>query len=110
MCEQAIGSAIKTSVASSWHFISTYKSNRFRGTVREPCSRKKIRNPGIQRALLEETKKSAYFKHPDFSAAKIKKKCANYARKYGIVRIVPYTIGLTVASGIACSRFVAPSV
>ena len=29
-------------------------------------------------------KKSAYFTHPDFSAAKIKKKCANYASKYGI--------------------------
>jgi hypothetical protein len=28
-------------------------------------------------------KKSAYFTHPDFSAAKIEKKCANYARKYG---------------------------
>jgi hypothetical protein len=30
-------------------------------------------------------KKSAYFTHPDFSGAKIeKKKCANYASKYGI--------------------------
>jgi len=31
-------------------------------------------------------KKSAYFTHPDFSAAKIekKKRCANYASKYGI--------------------------
>jgi hypothetical protein len=29
--------------------------------------------------------KSAYFTHPDFSAAKLeKKKCANYASKYGI--------------------------
>jgi len=29
-------------------------------------------------------KKSAYFTHPDFSAAKIEKKWANYASKYGI--------------------------
>ena len=28
-------------------------------------------------------KKSAYFTHPDFSAAKLEKKCANYASKYG---------------------------
>jgi hypothetical protein len=27
--------------------------------------------------------KSAYFMHPDFSAAKLEKKCANYASKYG---------------------------
>ena len=27
--EQAIRSAIKTSVASSWHFISTYEVNKF---------------------------------------------------------------------------------
>jgi hypothetical protein len=32
-------------------------------------------------------KKSAYFTHPDFSAAKIEKKCANYARKYGIFEV-----------------------
>jgi len=31
-------------------------------------------------------KKSAYFTHPDFSVAKIEKKCANYANKYGICR------------------------
>jgi len=30
-------------------------------------------------------KKSAYFMHPDFSAAKIEKKCANYASKHGII-------------------------
>jgi hypothetical protein len=29
-------------------------------------------------------KKSAYFKHPDFAAAKIEKKRANYANKYGM--------------------------
>jgi hypothetical protein len=29
-------------------------------------------------------KKSAYITHPDFSAAKLGKKCANYASKYGI--------------------------
>ena len=29
-------------------------------------------------------KKSAYFTLPDFSAAKIEKKCANYTSKYGI--------------------------
>jgi hypothetical protein len=59
-------------------------------------------NSGIQRALLEETKriiknaksdsrafrglktgKSPYFTYLDFSAAKLKKKCANYASKYG---------------------------
>jgi hypothetical protein len=28
-------------------------------------------------------KKSAYFTHPDFSEAKIEKKCANYVSKYG---------------------------
>jgi hypothetical protein len=28
--------------------------------------------------------KSAYFTHPDFSAAKLEKKCENYASKYGI--------------------------
>jgi hypothetical protein len=28
--------------------------------------------------------KSAYFTHPDFSAGKLKKKCANYRSKYGI--------------------------
>jgi hypothetical protein len=28
-------------------------------------------------------KKSAYFTHPDFSGAKIEKKCANYASKFG---------------------------
>jgi hypothetical protein len=27
--------------------------------------------------------KSAYFTHPDFSKAKLEKKCANYASKYG---------------------------
>jgi hypothetical protein len=27
--------------------------------------------------------KSAYFTHPDFSAIKLGKKCANYASKYG---------------------------
>jgi hypothetical protein len=27
--------------------------------------------------------KSAYFTHPDFTAAKLEKKCANYASKYG---------------------------
>ena len=34
--------------------------------------------------IKTSTKKSAYFTHPDFSATKIKKKCANYASKYGI--------------------------
>jgi hypothetical protein len=35
--------------------------------------------------IKTSTKKSAYFTHPDFSAAKIeKKKCPNYASKYGI--------------------------
>jgi hypothetical protein len=29
--------------------------------------------------------KSAYFTHPDFSAAKLEKRCANYASKYGIL-------------------------
>jgi hypothetical protein len=28
-------------------------------------------------------KQTAYFTHPDFSAAKVEKKCANYASKYG---------------------------
>jgi hypothetical protein len=28
--------------------------------------------------------KSAYFTHGDFTAAKLEKKCANYASKYGI--------------------------
>jgi hypothetical protein len=28
--------------------------------------------------------KSAYFTHPDISVAKLKKKCVNYASKYGI--------------------------
>jgi hypothetical protein len=28
-------------------------------------------------------KKSTYFIYPDFSAPKIKKKCANYVSKYG---------------------------
>jgi hypothetical protein len=28
-------------------------------------------------------KKSAYFTHPDFSVAKLEKRCANYASKYG---------------------------
>ena len=32
---------------------------------------------------ISTKKKSAYFTHPDFSAAKIEKKCANYACKYG---------------------------
>jgi len=32
-------------------------------------------------------KKCAYFTHPDFSAAKIGKKCANYASKYGNVSL-----------------------
>jgi hypothetical protein len=27
--------------------------------------------------------KSAYFTHPDFSAVKLEKKCANYASKHG---------------------------
>jgi hypothetical protein len=36
------------------------------------------------RSRPPQKKKSAYFTHPDFSAAKIgKKKCANYASKYG---------------------------
>jgi hypothetical protein len=84
------------------------KSDKFRGTVREPCGTKRIRNSGIQRALLEELEellqnaksdirafrgtkagKSAYFTHPDFSATKLgKKKCANCASKYGI-HIIP---------------------
>jgi hypothetical protein len=33
-------------------YTASYK--RFRGTVRELCSRKRIRNSGIQRALLEK--------------------------------------------------------
>jgi hypothetical protein len=33
------------------------KSDKFRGTVREPCGTKRIQNCGIQRALLEETKR-----------------------------------------------------
>jgi hypothetical protein len=68
------------------------KSDKFRGAVQGPCSTKGIRNYGIQRALLEKTKKlltnaksesrafrgpkagkSAYFTHPDFSAAKLGK-------------------------------------
>src|SRR5215510_9078551 len=40
-----------------------------------------------------QNKKSAYFTHPDFSAAKLEKKCANYGRNYGIyltsVRLTP---------------------
>jgi hypothetical protein len=71
------------------------KSGKFRGTVREPCSTKRIWNSGIQRALLKETKiiiknaksdsrafrdpkagKSAYFTHLDFSAAKLEEKSA----------------------------------
>jgi hypothetical protein len=32
--------------------------------------------------------KSAYFTHPDFSAAKLDKKCANYASKYGILLMI----------------------
>jgi hypothetical protein len=35
--------------------------------------------------------KSAYFMHPDFSAAKLEKKCANYASKYGICFTAPLT-------------------
>jgi hypothetical protein len=31
---------------------------------------------------------SAYFTHPDFSAAKLGKKCANYGSKYGTLYIV----------------------
>jgi hypothetical protein len=30
-----------------------------------------------------KTGKSAYFTHPDFSGAKLEKRCANYASKYG---------------------------
>jgi hypothetical protein len=73
-------------------YTASYKLKvMFRGTVREPCSTKRIWNSGIQRALLEETKtiikknektdsrafrvpkagKSTYFTHPDFSAAKL---------------------------------------
>jgi hypothetical protein len=67
---------------------------------------KKKENSGIQRALLEETKrfiknsksgsrafrgpkagKSTYFTHPGFSAAKLKKKCRNYMSKYSILLI-----------------------
>jgi hypothetical protein len=29
-------------------------------------------------------KKSIYFTHPDFSAAKLEKKCANYVSKHGM--------------------------
>jgi hypothetical protein len=32
-------------------------SDKFSGTVREPCGTERIRNYGIQRALLEETKR-----------------------------------------------------
>jgi hypothetical protein len=34
------------------------KSDKFRGTVPEPCSRMKIRNSGIQRALFEGKKEA----------------------------------------------------
>jgi hypothetical protein len=44
------------------------KSDKFHGTVQEPCSRKRIRNSGIQRALLEETKISAK-KYKSYSRA-----------------------------------------
>jgi hypothetical protein len=37
----------------------------------------------IKPRLRPPQKKSAYFTHPDFSAAKIEKKCANYSSKYG---------------------------
>jgi hypothetical protein len=33
------------------------KVEKFRGTVREPCGTERIRNSGIQHALLEETKR-----------------------------------------------------
>jgi hypothetical protein len=74
-------------------YTASYKLKvMFRRTVREPCGTERIRNSGIKRALLEETKllrnaksdsrafrgpkagKSAYFTHPDFSAAKLEKK------------------------------------
>src|SRR5215475_11380904 len=35
-------------------------------------------------------KKSAYFTLPDFSEAKLEKKCANYASKYGISYHISY--------------------
>ena len=44
----------------------------------------------IKPRLRPPQKKSAYITHTDFSAAKIEKKCANYASKYGIY-IYTYT-------------------
>jgi hypothetical protein len=38
---------------------------------------------GIKPRSRPPQKKSAYFTHPDFSAAKLEKKCVNYASKYG---------------------------
>jgi hypothetical protein len=36
--------------------VVVVKNDKFRGTVQAPGSTKRIRNSGIQRALLEETK------------------------------------------------------
>jgi hypothetical protein len=93
-------------------YTASYKLKvMFRRTVREPCSTKRIRNSGIQRALLEETKriiknaksdsrvfrgpkaeKSAYFTRPNFSAVKLEKKSAR------ITRVNTVTVGLLQAT------------
>jgi hypothetical protein len=97
-------------------YTASYKLKvMFRGTIRGPCSRKRIRNSGIQRALLEETKedqdlhkkKSAYFTHPDFSAAKLGKKSAQIMRvnTVALLHMSRSCVWLTRLPSVFCKHF-----